>query len=215
MPSAAERREPIAHCVSRGYPRVPRKKSPACPLLSERFQYIPRFFLAVEGARAILIRMTTHTALRTEPARTPSTQDSPDYLLSLYIDERLTIADIAFTLNISISETLARLAAPEFLRLLENYTAAQERRSAALIRSYRVVAARNLAKLAESADKPETARKAAVELIRMQKNDDPSPQVITPDQRIRAVATYSRTPTADVRDLLSPILGPPLTRQAA
>lgn len=159
--------------------------------------------------------MTTHTAPRTEPARTPSTQDSPDYLLSLYIDERLTIADIAFTLNISISETLARLAAPEFLRLLENYTAAQERRSAALIRSYRVVAARTLAKLAESADKPETARKAAVELLRMQKNDDPSPQVITPDQRIRAVATYSRTPTADVRDLLSPILGPPLTRQAA
>ena len=56
----------------------------------------------------------------------------PDYLLSLYLDHGLTIADIAFTINRSLEETLALLEAPDFIALTHKYAAAQTNRGVIL-----------------------------------------------------------------------------------
>jgi hypothetical protein len=151
------------------------------------------------------------------PTSSPSAQaltsSSPQALpherfLALYLDETLTLADIAFTLSISIIEALARTEDPEFVKLLETYTAAQEKRNEALARANRATAARTFARLAEYSDKPETARKAAGDIIRMQDAKEKH-ELATRNTRIRAVQAYAKLPSPNVRDLLAPILGPP------
>ncbi len=143
---------------------------------------------------------------KTQPVPSPQADSPLERLLSLYLDETLTLADIAFTLSLSITETLARTSDPEFLKLLEIYTAAQEKRAEFLARAGRATAARTFARLAEYSDKPETARKAAADIIRMQPKN--STQQIKPETRISAVRAYIKHPTPNIRELLAPILGP-------
>jgi hypothetical protein len=133
--------------------------------------------------------------------------DSPlERFLSLYLDETLTLADIAFTLGLSITETLARTTEPDFLKLLETYTAAQDKRAEVLARANRATAARTFSRLAETCDKPETARKAAGEIIRMQAKSQPDR--VTNEHRIAAASVFAKRPVPSVRELLTPILGP-------
>ncbi|MDX2115625.1 MAG: hypothetical protein SFZ24_08415, partial [Planctomycetota bacterium] len=59
-------------------------------------------------------------------AQTPSL----DTLLTYYLDATMTIADVAFCLSRTITETLDLLESPDFIALRERYAAAQERRAA-------------------------------------------------------------------------------------
>lgn len=138
--------------------------------------------------------------------RTLNPSSPIETFLTLYLDESLTLADIAFTLGLSITETLARTTEPDFLKLLETYTAAQDKRAEVLARANRATAARTFSRLAETCDKPETARKAAGEIIRMQAKSQPDR--VTNEHRIAAASVFAKRPVPSVRELLTPILGP-------
>lgn len=108
-------------------------------------------------------------------------------LLEHYLDERMTIADIAFNIGRTIAETLEALRSPGFLTLAENYAATQARRAAFVARCALETAARSYIRLAKTCDKPETTLRAAGAIVRMSASNDPRPASM--DMRIRAAAT--------------------------
>ncbi len=95
-------------------------------------------------------------------------------LLALYLDPTLTVADIAFTLGLSIPDLLELVERDEFKALFEQYAAAHEARAAALARVGLDLAARTFLRIAQTCDKPETARKAAGALVRLRTADSPN-----------------------------------------
>ncbi len=112
--------------------------------------------------------LSTPDSVLSTPDSVLSPQDSsPERLITLYLDPDLTLADMAFTLGLSIPELLDLTERDEFKALLERYADAHRRRAAYLADAALVAAARTFSRLAETCDKPETARKAAGALVRM------------------------------------------------
>lgn len=143
-----------------------------------------------------------------------TTPDPHEQLLALYLDERLTLLDIAFTLGLSLRDTIARTQHPDFITLLTTYSDAQDKRADLLLRASRPAIIRSLTRIARTADDPDPARKAASDLARMQAT--PKPNEITHDLLIRAINAYNKNPGNYTRALLAPILGPaPPHKQAA
>lgn len=110
-------------------------------------------------------------------AADPWPADSPTFetILHLYLDPALTIGDIALSLGVSCATLIGLTKHPRFIELLDEFEQASEERAARLARCGLDLAARTFVKVAQSADKPETARKAAGAIVRLHKDASRAP----------------------------------------
>ncbi len=104
------------------------------------------------------------------PDAWPSHAPAVESLIRLYLDPALTIADIAKSLGLTCSQLIALTKLPLFIELLDEFEEATQERAARLVRCSIDLAARTFVRIAETADKPETARKAAGAIVRMHKD---------------------------------------------